>query len=121
MTTKPKKSPKKKPPLTQAEKNGGRYAAEVAAAKRDGWEGRSAALTAWGKGEGIMVRAERLAALSKALEALEAGDGWMKWAEAGGGYKDALKGWLKDATAALLRLDGKQKEGEATATLDTNE
>jgi hypothetical protein len=33
--------------------------------------------------------------------ALEAGNGWKAWVEAGGGYRDAFLGWLKDVNAAL--------------------
>lgn len=77
MTTKPKTPAKpagaRKPAMTSTEKAAGRYAAEVAAAKRDGWKGRSAALTAWQKGQAVMVRVDRLdRTLDELNNALEA-------------------------------------------------
>lgn len=53
------RSPSEYHAMTQAEKNSGRYQDEVAAAKRDGFKGRSAALTAWQKGEAVMVWVKR--------------------------------------------------------------
>lgn len=80
-----------------------RIVKEEAAARRDGWDGRSAALTAWQKNEAVMMRVDVLERIHREMVGLGNKLNWPS--EIPMSYAEAINEILALRASPLMRVD----------------